>query len=73
MQVSILIKMKLLQHCDCLQEQAAKEAAAAAAKEAWEAKFKGCPEEMRTARDLDAAVAASLAKSRKVTLWLFIR
>ncbi|XP_015578821.2 transcription factor IIIB 60 kDa subunit isoform X1 [Ricinus communis] len=48
-----------------LEEQAAKEAVAAAAKEAWEAKFKDCPEEMQAARELEAAVAAALAKSKK--------
>ncbi|KDP39637.1 hypothetical protein JCGZ_02657 [Jatropha curcas] len=48
-----------------LEEQAAKEAVAAAAKEAWEANFKNCPEDMQAAKELEAAVAAALAKSKK--------
>ncbi|KAJ9179861.1 hypothetical protein P3X46_008177 [Hevea brasiliensis] len=48
-----------------LEEQAAKEAAAAAAKEAWEANFKNCPEDMQAAKKLEAAVAAAVAKSKK--------
>uniref|UniRef100_A0A2P2M7S6 Uncharacterized protein MANES_08G152300 n=1 Tax=Rhizophora mucronata TaxID=61149 RepID=A0A2P2M7S6_RHIMU len=49
-----------------LEEQAAKEAAAAAAKEAWEANFKDCPEDLQAARELNAAVAAAVEKSKKV-------
>ncbi|KAJ8752195.1 hypothetical protein K2173_003803 [Erythroxylum novogranatense] len=48
-----------------LEEQAAKEAAAAAAKEAWEANFQNCPEDLKAARELDAAVAAAVAKNKK--------
>ncbi|XP_055961480.1 transcription factor IIIB 60 kDa subunit-like isoform X2 [Mercurialis annua] len=48
-----------------LEEQAAKEAVAAAAKEAWEAKFKDCPEKMQAARELEAAVADAVAKTKK--------
>uniref|UniRef100_A0A2P2M7L6 Uncharacterized protein MANES_08G152300 n=1 Tax=Rhizophora mucronata TaxID=61149 RepID=A0A2P2M7L6_RHIMU len=48
-----------------LEEQAAKEAAAAAAKEAWEANFKDCPEDLQAARELNAAVAAAVEKSKK--------
>ncbi|KAG8649884.1 hypothetical protein MANES_08G152300v8 [Manihot esculenta] len=48
-----------------LEEQAAKEAAAAAAKEAWEATFKNCPEDVQAAKKLEAAVAAAVAKSKK--------
>ncbi|CAK9135417.1 unnamed protein product [Ilex paraguariensis] len=46
-------------------EQAAKEAAAAAAKEACEANFHNCPEGMQAAQELAAAAAAAVAKSRK--------
>ena len=56
----------LFRRCDivrAVQEQAAKEAAAAAAKEAWEANFKDCPQ---AAKDLNAAVAAAVAKTKKV-------
>ncbi|XP_057984237.1 transcription factor IIIB 60 kDa subunit-like [Malania oleifera] len=48
-----------------LEEQAAKEAAAAAAKEAFEANFRDRPEELQAARELAAAAAAAVAKSRK--------
>ncbi|CAK9176035.1 unnamed protein product, partial [Ilex paraguariensis] len=48
-----------------LEEQAAKEAAAAAAKEACEANFHNCPEGMQAAQELAAAAAAAVAKSRK--------
>ncbi|XP_052207135.1 transcription factor IIIB 60 kDa subunit-like isoform X2 [Diospyros lotus] len=48
-----------------IQEQAAKEAAAAAAKKAYEANFHNCPEEMQAAQELAAAAAAAVAKSRK--------
>ncbi|XP_057497784.1 uncharacterized protein LOC130782475 isoform X2 [Actinidia eriantha] len=48
-----------------IQEQEAKEAAAAAAKKAFEAKFRNWPEEMQAAQDLAAAAAAAVAKSRK--------
>ncbi|OWM73163.1 hypothetical protein CDL15_Pgr001277 [Punica granatum] len=46
-------------------EQAAKEAAAAAAREACAANFKGTPEELQAAQELAAATAASLAKAKK--------
>ncbi|KAK1581812.1 hypothetical protein Q3G72_009245 [Acer saccharum] len=42
-----------------LEEQAAKEAAAAAAKEAFEANYKDCPEGLKAAQELAAAVAKS--------------
>ncbi|XP_061959069.1 uncharacterized protein LOC133680262 isoform X2 [Populus nigra] len=48
-----------------LQEQAAKEAAAATLKKAWEENFKNCPEDLQAAKKLDAAVKADLAKSKK--------
>ncbi|KAK9290332.1 hypothetical protein L1049_008499 [Liquidambar formosana] len=48
-----------------LEEQAAKEAAAAAAKQACEANFQNCPEDLRAAQELAAAAAAAVAKSRK--------
>nr|TKR91736.1 transcription factor IIIB 90 kDa subunit-like isoform X1 [Populus alba] len=48
-----------------LQEQAAKEAAAATLKKAWEEDFKNCPEDLQAAKKLDAAVKADLAKSKK--------
>lgn len=48
-----------------LEEQAAKEAAAAAAKEAYEASFKDNPEGLKAAQELAAATAAAVAKSRK--------
>jgi hypothetical protein len=55
---------------DCyLQEQAAKEAAAATLKKAWEENFKNCPEDLQAAKKLDAAVKADLAKSKKVNFW----
>eukprot|EP00258_Populus_trichocarpa_P048592 XP_024464611.1 transcription factor IIIB 60 kDa subunit isoform X2 [Populus trichocarpa] len=50
-----------------LQEQAAKEAAAATLKKAWEENFKNCPEDLQAAKKLDAAVKADLAKSKKET------
>lgn len=50
-----------------LQEQAAKEAAAAAAKEAFEANFQNCSEDMLAAKELAESAAAAVAKSRKVT------
>lgn len=62
----------MLQHCNCLQEQAAKEAAAAAAKEAWEATFKNCPEDVQAAKKLEAAVAAAVAKSKKVNFAIIL-
>ena len=49
-----------------LQEQAGKEAAAAAAKKAYEASFKDDPEGLKAAQELAAATAAAVAKSRKV-------
>ncbi|CAK7331702.1 unnamed protein product [Dovyalis caffra] len=48
-----------------LQEQEAKEAAAATLREAWEENFKNCPEDLQAAKKLDAAVKADLAKSKK--------
>ncbi|XP_057445716.1 transcription factor IIIB 60 kDa subunit [Lotus japonicus] len=48
-----------------LEEQAAKEAAAAAAKKAFEANFKNCSEDLLAAREFAASTAASVAKSRK--------
>lgn len=53
-------------HYKLLQEQAAKEAAAAAAKAALEASYKNCPEGLQAAQELAAAAAAAVAKSRKV-------
>ncbi|XP_007029946.2 PREDICTED: transcription factor IIIB 90 kDa subunit [Theobroma cacao] len=48
-----------------LEEQAAKEAAAAAAKEANMANYDKCPEDLQAAQELAAAAAAVVAKSRK--------
>ncbi|KAG7023971.1 Transcription factor IIIB 90 kDa subunit [Cucurbita argyrosperma subsp. argyrosperma] len=48
-----------------LEEQAVKEAAAAAAKKAYEANFENCSEDMKAAKDLADAAAAAVAKSRK--------
>ncbi|XP_008791772.1 transcription factor IIIB 90 kDa subunit isoform X2 [Phoenix dactylifera] len=48
-----------------LEEQAAKEAAAAAAKEAYEANFADSSEDLLAARELATATAAALAKSKK--------
>lgn len=48
------------------QEQAAKEAAARAAKEAYEAAFANCSEDVEAARKVAAAAAAAVAKSKKV-------
>lgn len=48
------------------QEQAAKEAASAAAKEAYEAAFANCSDEIRAAQELAAAAAEAAAKTRKV-------
>lgn len=48
------------------QEQAAKEAAAKAAKDAYEAKFANCSEDVKAAQELAAAAAAAVAKSKKV-------
>lgn len=50
-----------------IQEQLAKEAAAAAAKEAYEAHLRNCPEDMEDARKLAADVAAAMQQSKKVT------
>uniref|UniRef100_A0A1D1ZC65 Transcription factor IIIB subunit n=2 Tax=Anthurium amnicola TaxID=1678845 RepID=A0A1D1ZC65_9ARAE len=50
---------------DFIEEQAAKEAAAAAAKEAYDATFANCSDEIRSAQELAAASAAAAAKSRK--------
>ncbi|XP_043702889.1 transcription factor IIIB 90 kDa subunit-like [Telopea speciosissima] len=48
-----------------LEEQAAKEAAATAVKEAQESDLQNCSEDLLNARELAAAAAASVAKSRK--------
>ncbi|KAK8520094.1 hypothetical protein V6N13_031438 [Hibiscus sabdariffa] len=48
-----------------LEEQAAKEAAAAAAKEALMANYDKCPEDFQAAQELAAAAAEAVAKSRK--------
>lgn len=48
-----------------LEEQAAKDAAAAAAKNAYEANFQNCSEDLKAAKDLADAAAAAVAKSRK--------
>ncbi|RWW34070.1 hypothetical protein GW17_00001162, partial [Ensete ventricosum] len=48
-----------------LEEQAAKEAAVAAAKEAYEANFADGSEDVLAAKELAEATAAALAKSRK--------
>ncbi|KAK4431990.1 Transcription factor IIIB subunit [Sesamum alatum] len=48
-----------------LEEQAAKEAAALAAKKAHEATFTNCSEDVQAAQKLAAAAAAAVAKSRK--------
>lgn len=51
-----------------MQEQAAKEAAVAAAKEAYEANFADGTEDVLAAKELAEATAAALAKSRKVLM-----
>lgn len=51
-----------------VQEQAIKEAAAAAERRRLEEELKNCTPEERAARELRGAVAADVAKSRKVTL-----
>ncbi|KAG6588454.1 hypothetical protein SDJN03_17019, partial [Cucurbita argyrosperma subsp. sororia] len=51
-----------------LEEQAAKDAAAAAAKNAYEANFQNCSADLKAAKDLADAAAAAVAKSRKVSL-----
>ncbi|KAI3446616.1 hypothetical protein Pfo_003281 [Paulownia fortunei] len=48
-----------------LEEQAAKEAAAMAAKKAYEANFTNCSEDVQAAQKLAAAAAAAVAKSKK--------
>ncbi|XP_058087602.1 transcription factor IIIB 60 kDa subunit isoform X2 [Magnolia sinica] len=48
-----------------LEEQAAKEAAAVAAREAYAANFENCSGDMLAAQELAAAAAAAVAKSRK--------
>lgn len=48
-----------------VEEQLAKEAAAAAAKEAYEAHLRNCPEDMEDARKLAADVAAAMEQSKK--------
>ncbi|RZB59424.1 Transcription factor IIIB 90 kDa subunit isoform C [Glycine soja] len=48
-----------------LEEQAAKEAAAAANKKAFEAKFENCSEDILAARELAASSIEAVAKSRK--------
>ncbi|KAG5035358.1 hypothetical protein JHK85_010688 [Glycine max] len=47
-----------------LEEQAAKEAAAAANKKAFEAKFENCSEDILAARELAASSTEAVAKSR---------
>lgn len=49
-----------------LQEQAAKEAAALAAKKAYEANFANCSGDVEGARQLAEAAAAAAAQNRKV-------
>jgi transcription factor IIIB subunit 2 len=51
-----------------LQEQAIKEAAAAAERRKLEEELKNCSPESLEARNLAASVAAAVTKSRKVTL-----
>lgn len=51
-----------------VQEQAAKEAAAEAARKAEMEDLKNCSAEVRAARELAAAVAANVAKTKKVNL-----
>ncbi|KHG02044.1 Transcription factor IIIB 90 kDa subunit [Gossypium arboreum] len=51
-----------------LEEQAAKEAAAAAAKEACMANYDKCPEDLQAAQELAAAAAEVVAKSKKERL-----
>ncbi|XP_038725437.1 transcription factor IIIB 60 kDa subunit isoform X2 [Tripterygium wilfordii] len=48
-----------------LEEQAAKEAAAAVAKQAYDANIGNCPEGLQAARDFAAATEAAVQKSRK--------
>ncbi|KAL5184828.1 UDP-N-acetylglucosamine transferase subunit alg14 [Glycine soja] len=48
-----------------LEEQAAKEAAAAASKKAFEAKFENCSEDILAARELAASSTEAVAKSKK--------
>ncbi|XP_078428083.1 cyclin/Brf1-like TBP-binding protein isoform X2 [Wolffia australiana] len=48
-----------------IEEQAAKEAAAAAAKEAYEAAFANCSDEVRAAQELAIAAAEAAARTRK--------
>jgi len=48
------------------QEQAAKEAIAAANKKAFEANFENCSEDLLAARELAASASEAVAKSRKV-------
>ncbi|PKI70044.1 hypothetical protein CRG98_009507 [Punica granatum] len=54
-----------LSDIDDVEEQAAKEAAAAAAREACATNFKGTPEELQAAQELATATAAALAKAKK--------
>lgn len=53
------------------QEQAAKEAAASAAKKAYEAKFYNCSGDVEGARKLAAEAAAIAAQTRKVRVLVF--
>lgn len=53
-----------------VQEQAAKDAAAAAAKNAYEANFQNCSADLKAAKDLADAAAAAVAKSRKVSFFV---
>ena len=61
-----LICTDLSQSSFSFQEQAAKEAAAAANKKAFEAKFENCSEDILAARELAASSTEVVAKSRKV-------
>ena len=57
--------------CQLIQEQAAKEAAAEAARKAFEANLQNCSEDMQAAQKLAAAASAAVAKSRKVVFQKF--
>ncbi|XVE90243.1 hypothetical protein DITRI_Ditri20bG0063100 [Diplodiscus trichospermus] len=56
-----------------LEEQAAKEAAAVAAKEACMPNYDKCPEDLQAAQELAAAAAEAVAKSRKVIPYIFLK
>ena len=63
---SLLLLTGTQLYCNLLQEQAAKEAAAAAAKEACMGNYDKCPEEVPAAQELAAAAAEVVEKYRKV-------